>query len=142
MAPTHTCFDDVLEYLEELALRGVPPREIARYVIVHAICVAPDGVLFAHGWLECNGQVIQGGILDGQRVFYAIPLADFRSLFQVAEQTRYTAMQAIAENMRTGHFGPWVEQYRELSVADPDAEKQVWDPQRPPLMAVVERGRK
>jgi hypothetical protein len=131
IVPTHACFDDVLEYLEMLAIGGTPTREIAQYVVVHAICVAPDGEQFAHAWLEHAGDAVQGGIVDGERIWFAMSLAEFMTRFVVAEQTRYTVVEALAENLRTGHYGPWVEKYRELTHKG-DGEPRSWDPGHPP----------
>jgi hypothetical protein len=137
IAPTHTCFDDVLEYLEQLATAGAPARVIARFVVVHAICLAPDDQQYVHAWLECDGLVTQAGILNGERIYYTVPLEVLRDRVRVVEQTRYSVQQAMLENLRTGHYGPWVERYRALA-GHGDAEPRVWDPQQPEFMALVE----
>lgn len=119
--PTHTCFDDALDYLGHLATRKDPT--LRRHVLVHGICTvnkaqavdATDGEPFAHAWVEYRGQVIQGGILAGAKVWWSSSIDDFHETLNVLESTRYTVEEASAENMRTGHYGPWVEKYEELT---------------------------
>lgn len=122
--PTNTCFDDALDFIAERVKRDV---ELAlhetRLILVHGICLAPEGPLigepFAHAWVEERApgepkQVWQGGILDGERVYYGIDADEFAQMLRPQKVTRYTVREAWLENERTEHFGPWVAEYEAL----------------------------
>jgi len=121
--PTHTCFDDALDFFAEA---GIPPNMIDEFRVVHGICVAPDHQSYAHAWVEHvdTRQCIQAGIFNGKRIFHAAPLATYYARLRVQEITRYTPNAALRENHRTGHYGPWVEKYRALC----SRNKSVWRP--------------
>ena len=122
--PTHSCFDDALEYLEAICRAGAAPDAIKSHTIVHGVCRAPDGEVFAHAWLEVGADVIQGGILDGERGYFTMSSAEFRKALPVVDETRYTVLEALEENRRTRTYGPWVERYRELCVNN--GGRRVW----------------
>lgn len=52
--PTHTCFDDALELIELLVKEHPELKEDIgeNMLIVHAICLMPDGSPYAHAWVE------------------------------------------------------------------------------------------
>lgn len=114
--PTHTAFDDALDFFVEC---NVPLIEFDEYSVVHGICLRPDETPFAHGWVEHHGIAVQAGLLEGQRIYYGVPLREFRERWRVREQTRYTVIEALRENYRSGHYGPWVEAYARLCTTDP-----------------------
>lgn len=127
--PTHTCFDDALELLSQLAVHGARAEQLQTFVLVHAICVAPDGELYVHAWLEQGSNVWQCGIVDGVRVYFAMPIERFVAERPIREQTRYSVDDALRENMRTGHYGPWVDRYRDPALlGDGPGERRVWRP--------------
>jgi len=136
--PTHTCFDDALDYLA-LRLRQ-DRRAAAKLTLVHGILLVPEGpkvgTPFAHGWVE---EALPGGVVvwqdgfidlggfevplaggtlraerDLARVTYSTPAVDWREKMRLQKDTRYTVRQAIAENRRSNNFGPWVDEYRAL----------------------------
>lgn len=110
--PTHTCFDDAIEYLELLCKAGCSPGVVREHVVVHAICCNPDtGKLFAHAWVEMGASAVQAGIIGGVKQYYAIPVADLLTHFGVERCTRYTADEVVEHNFRTGHYGPWLDEY-------------------------------
>jgi hypothetical protein len=115
--PTHTCFDDALDYL---AHRFKQDRRTAKKLtLVHGILLAPEGAKkdqpFAHAWIEDGDRVWQDGFLeDGRRVTWSMSVAEFREKMRPQKETRYTAREACAENSRSGHFGPWVAEYQAL----------------------------
>ncbi len=122
--PTHACFDDALEFLELELNRGVALEELEReYIVVHGICVGDAGESYVHAWVELGPHVWQGGLVDvdgkRERCFFAGVREDFYAEYRVRKSTRYTVLEALAENGRTGHYGPWAEEYRAL-VADGD----------------------
>lgn len=117
MHPTGTCFDDALELLAFFIEED--KRRIETLVLVHGICLKPpgyprEGAPFAHAWLEEGDLVWSAAILDGVKVQFSCEGEDFRRQLRVQEATRYTPREASAENMRTNHYGPWVEKYRSL----------------------------
>jgi hypothetical protein len=115
--PTHHCFDDVTEYLNALAEDGASGEELRRYTIVHGIIVAPDGTPTAHAWLEIQEKdltmVIQAGIVDGERVYFVMPRAEFLAHLMVWDETRYTIGEALQLDQHLGR-APWVPEYREI----------------------------
>lgn len=112
--PTQTCFDDALDLLAEWLRRD----RTAMITLVHAICLAPDGpdagAPFAHAWLERDGRIWQIGLLDGARVLWSVEPDEYRALMRPVAETRYTALEALRENDRSGHYGPWKPEYRAL----------------------------
>lgn len=126
--PTHICFDDALDFLQdvvraEFAACGDVEHVLAvfaRMRVVHGICIAPSGRPFAHAWVEQDGAYVwQGGVIDGERVFHRMPLADFMRHVPVQEATRYTVDEALRLNAESNHFGPWDERYRALALLRP-----------------------
>ena len=118
--PTHTCFDDALDYLVH-RIRADPSLFSAdQLYLVHGIALAPEGQHagepFAHAWVEEHDKVWQAGILadDGVRIYYAMDRAEFYEKWRIQKSTRYTAKEADEENVRSNHYGPWLEEYREL----------------------------
>lgn len=120
--PTHTCFDDALEFLVLGELHSVQRKRL-----VHGICLADDDSPYAHAWVELDGDAWQGGLLDGERIYYAMPIAELHERLRVRECTRYAALQAMRQNVATGHYGPWEPKYRELTSDD----RRTWTA-RPP----------
>lgn len=123
IGPTHTCFDDALEYLTFQAQHHLA-RALRTLTLVHAVCRVPEdhpkaGERFAHAWVEerkPTGDVVwQAGIIpSGQKVYYARERSSFYAFFRVEDATRYTPAQAARENERTLSYGPWVERYKAL----------------------------
>lgn len=120
--PTHACFDDALEFL-------VHPRfvmdahALRRARLVHGICLADDDSPYAHAWVELDGQAWQGGLLDGRHIYYAMPVAELRAQLRVRDCTLYTVRDATRQNVATGHYGPWLAKYRDLTSND----RRVWE---------------
>ena len=117
--PTHTCFDDALEFLDEL-MKGGEVDRLARLRVVHGICLAPEGPKagspFAHAWVEEDGDCVQAGLVAGceHKVYFGIERAEFYKMLRVQVSTAYTAQDAMLNNARFGHFGPWENSYREI----------------------------
>jgi hypothetical protein len=121
--PTGTCFDDALEFVIEA---NVPRSNWYKYTIVHGVCVAPDGHRYAHAWIE-RGELAIQVMLDGEERFaLSLPRGEFYTYYRVRLTTRYTVREAAEENRRTGHYGPWLEQYRQLLGRD-NEPRRVWD---------------
>jgi hypothetical protein len=123
--PTHTCFDDALDYIEALIRQDVHlvRRNSSKLFVVHGICLKPEGPTkgepFAHAWVEDEysepeARVWQGGILNGERIFYALDRVEFFQRMRVQECTRYTLREASDHNHRTNHYGPWLDKYKRL----------------------------
>jgi hypothetical protein len=110
--PTHTCFDDAMEGLAAFALAC--PDEIHQVSLIHALCLLPNGEPYAHAWLEHEDDCLYTAIIRGERQNLATPKNRFYRQYRVQEITRYTFPEAIAENHRSNHFGPWKPEYRTL----------------------------
>lgn len=111
--PTHSCFDDVTNFLNMLALRLGSRAELERYTVVHAICLRPDGSPYAHGWIECEGMAITAGLLNGRYVFYRMDREEYRRARCVWDETRYTVPEMIEAEDAHG-LPPYVPEYRAL----------------------------
>lgn len=124
--PTHTCFDDALDFIV-FCTTGNQALVHARWLkLVHAICLIPRGVAgegepWAHAWVETTHPnrlelVWQRGIraMDGERVYVPRLREVFYKEVRPQDVTRYSPAEADRENARTLSFGPWVPRYREL----------------------------
>ena len=122
LLPTNSCYDDALDYLESLARDPSTAWIIRRpdTFLVHGIALMPEqgtqppGTPYAHAWVELADVVIDAGLLDGRRVWFRRPRADYYAHLRIQSVTRYSMPEALAENRRTGHYGPWKPEYRAL----------------------------
>lgn len=115
--PTHTCFDDALDYCTHRL--KMDRRAATKLTLVHGILMVPDGpkkgTLFAHAWVEERNQVWQDGFLeDGTRVTWSMDRKEFAEKMGLQKETRYTLRQARRENLRTMTYGPWLPEYQAL----------------------------
>lgn len=105
LRPTHTCFDDAPDLVVAELKEG--NRDIARALIVHGICLAPDKRAFSHCWLEFDGHVVETYLCDNDRVHLAYPIALWRERFQPQYEVRYSLAEWFKLNHDSGHYGPW-----------------------------------
>lgn len=115
IVPTGKCFDDSLDLLIEIL--KLHPDWVTTLRLVHAICTMPDGRQYAHAWVEdlTDDSVAFYGLVDGERMlFKAVTRQDYYDQHGLVELRRYTYPEALRENRRTTHYGPWVEHYRAL----------------------------
>jgi hypothetical protein len=117
--PTHTCFDDAIEIME--AIVKVDPSICFGndLLLVHAVGLKADGKRFSHAWLEMDGMAIFRGIVDGKRMELSAPRRQYYHSLKLQQLTRYNCRQVRDENIKSGHFGPWIEPYISLC-RDPD----------------------
>jgi hypothetical protein len=109
--PTHQCFDDVTEIVALVLVEGTLTSDVA---IVHGI-IAPDGVDISHAWVERGkSSVVFAGIVNGEKCLVECDLDEYYQQSIVKDKTAYTIEDAIAEEIRCGHGGPWVGRYRAL----------------------------
>lgn len=117
--PTHTCFDDAIEFIELLIKENPDLKEDikANILIVHSICLMPDGRPYAHAWVEDkkDDTSIFRGIIDGEATYLIAPRTEYYERFRVQETTKYTLYQALEENRKSNTYGPWKEKYRKLT---------------------------
>jgi len=118
LRPTHTCFDDALDYADLCARRfGSDALEPILW-IMHGICVDPySGKRIAHGWAYHAPlrQVVQAGRTPlGARQFYGMHARDFDAEMLPQLVTRYRLSEALAQNELHNTFGPWLPEYLEL----------------------------
>lgn len=130
LMPTRHCFDDALDLISTRVMTD--RADLFRLTLVHAICLAPDGsgIRYAHAWVEeamPDGEVVcwDSAILDEQLVYYAQPLLEYYPRRLVQEATKYTVLEALSENYRSNHFGPWKSEYVALCTQHGEAQ-QVW----------------
>lgn len=117
--PTHTCFDDALDWIADQV--KLDRNLCFSLVLVHGIQVIPTGEAdgghrFAHAWVEDGTYCWDFGIIGGlgEKCAYSVECAEYYKDRQVQETTRYTVIQAWRENLRTGTYGPWKPEYQTL----------------------------
>lgn len=117
--PTHTCFDDALDFFDLFTEEHVL-RTHEQMRVVHAVCRGRAlGTLYAHAWAEDGDLVWQRGIVRAApdvEVYFALPRDAFYELYQVQQDrlTRYTVWEACELMLHHGHYGPWLDEYRAL----------------------------
>jgi len=112
--PTHHCFDDALELLAILYCSRFRYYSLR---LVHAICKAPDGSgAYAHAYVSDveSGESQFVGLIEGQKVIVMVSTDEYEAGLEIIEATRYTVEEALAENLRSENYGPWIERYRAL----------------------------
>jgi len=122
LRPTHTCFDDAIDFLELLPLDKPQLRDdiLRSFQVAHGFCVSSTGVPYVHAWIEelVSGDperitwpahvVWQGYLRDnGRRGYFAVPASWFYTTFGVFNRELYSLEQVAQHNLATGHYGPW-----------------------------------
>jgi hypothetical protein len=107
--PTFHCFDDALELIAARVAEGADG-----VLLVHGIAVGANGEPYAHAWVEEHGLSWDSGLWQGQRIYYAVGVAEFYAARQIVQTTKYTAREAAEQNHRTHSYGPWEPVYRAL----------------------------
>ena len=111
--PTHTCFDDALDYL----VKPLKPE----LLLCHGI-VRPNGYNAAHAWIynPIEDRIYQWGFMeDGKRCRVSFKLIEYQQQLKVVIFTYYTWQQALHLNARYNHFGPWEQLYYEQTANYP-----------------------
>lgn len=108
--PTGTCFEDTTLMASSLWCENE-----FNFLVVHGICLLPDGKPYAHAWIEKDQQAWFVGVVEGERVKIKIPLDQFYQHFQVQEQTKYDLTNLIETALKNNDAPPpWEEKYRRL----------------------------
>jgi hypothetical protein len=107
LAPTHHCFDDALDYLSALIIRKEITIDDREHRLVHALCKAPGGEVFAHGWVEKGGEVISAFMIEGLQTYLIVSQDKFYGWFQPFDFVKYTVREAAQKNLTTFSYGPW-----------------------------------
>jgi hypothetical protein len=119
--PTHTCFDDAFELIEKHIVAGNVTKEelIKDFMIVHAICLLPNGKAYAHAWVERHDKYcIFKGIINGEATFLEAEKEEYYEHFKVQETMKFPIQAAVAQNKLYGTTGPWSEKYKALCGSD------------------------
>lgn len=117
--PTHHCFDDALELINDLLLERPDRAHDPALGLVHGIAVGNGqgvdvGHRYAHAWVEDGDLCWDSGLLNGQRIYFPVTRDKFYASRGIVQTTRYSIEQAWLENVRSGHYGPWQPEYRAL----------------------------
>lgn len=113
--PTHTCFDDAADMLDQIILQDFSVARSEDILLVHGICHPPTFREYSHAWLEQDRRyALFTGIVDGERQEFKTCIEDFYKYFFVKETTKYTPMEALRENRRHVTYGPWLDKYKIL----------------------------
>lgn len=121
--PTHTCFDDALDFLQAQVRRTPLIVWTTEWKLVHAICHPPGKNPYSHAWIE---RTVPSGIdcyfwgransPDGPIVQAVAEKDEFYKEFYVTSHiTRYTLREVYDQNTIHGTFGPWEERYQVLT---------------------------
>lgn len=110
--PTHQCFNDAMEFIDYVAL-AYKGEDTSMIKLVHGLITGDDGKSHAHAWVEDSSTetAIFAGIWKGEKIYFFSPVGQFYEKYRVTETTKYTIAEALAENLRTIHFGPWEPKY-------------------------------
>ena len=112
--PTHTCFDDALDYIAD-RVTGLDNAELIEAInglfLVHAICIAPDGHAYAHAWVEDDKGCIDRGEIEGELVYYIMRKEEYYKQRNVQERTVYSITEACEMNVKYNTYGPWRAEY-------------------------------
>lgn len=111
--PTHSCFDDAMEFIDWMALEFKEDKDLDELFLVHSINQTNAGRAYAHAWVEDNnsGVAVFAGIYKGEKAYFYSPVKDFYDRFNVQETTKYTVKEAVENNLRTCNYGPWEDKY-------------------------------
>jgi hypothetical protein len=118
LMPTHSCFDDSLQYISDAVLED-KDEAILHLRLVHGICLAPEGPEkdrpFSHAWVEQDRRVvIQCALLDGEPIWFGCLRKEFYLKMRVQVSTVYTVEEAVHKNWEKGTYGPWDPAYLAL----------------------------
>lgn len=123
ISPTHTCFDDALDLISKWIKTSPQIDWHAKLRLGHGICLKEDGEPYAHAWVEADGkEVWQDGYIGDERISYAVSKEEFYEGYRVQKFTLYTLRALALENLKHGHYGPWVPEYHELT-RNPDKRR-------------------
>jgi hypothetical protein len=113
--PTYSCFDDSLEFISYVALE-YKDEDTSMVSLVHGIVSGDDGGNYSHAWVEDDSTrvAIFAGMWKGEKIYFYAPIEEFYTQHRVKETTKYTIKEAIENNIRTIHFGPWEPKYEAL----------------------------
>lgn len=91
--------------------REVPgSRFKRRFFLVHGIARGDNGERYAHGWVEDTTENVcwNSGLLNGERIYYAINTQEFYASLHIERAVRYSYMEAVGMEFTTGvKCGPW-----------------------------------
>lgn len=114
--PTHTCFDDALEFLSALLKDKEISLNDSEWRLAHGLCRALD-VVYSHAWVEHGDKVIFSGIIDVKegkgRAYMTADKKEYYDHFHPFDVTTYSAMEAAIMNVTHGTYGPWEQRYKD-----------------------------
>jgi hypothetical protein len=108
--PTFTCFDDATEYIARRVT--AKPALVYSLVLVHGLAAGDAGEVYAHAWVEEGGACWDAGLVDGQKIFYAVARDEYYAARRISATTKYSCLELLVNNRRFGHCGPWEARYR------------------------------
>jgi hypothetical protein len=110
--PTHSCFDDSLEFIEYVC-GEYKQDDLSMLTLVHGIFIGDDGKPHTHAWVEDSSTktAIFAGIYQGTKTYLFSKLDQFHNRYKFTETTRYTLREAMEHNLRTMSYGPWDPKY-------------------------------
>lgn len=115
IAPTHTCFDDAMEMLEEAVINNPGSFESDELKLVHAICLTPDGREYSHAWVESDDKYCWfKGIMNRETHQFAASIKEYYEEIRVKETIKYSPRKALNLNHQYNNYGPWEERYISL----------------------------
>jgi hypothetical protein len=110
--PTHSCFDDALEYISKRVKADPAGSRGLRLVHCLAEVRAEPGRIISHAFVLEGDNWIDQGMLGGVvRVIMARTREEIEQTLRLIDITYYSLQELAIENLRTGTFGPWKPEY-------------------------------
>lgn len=114
LLPTGTCFDDAAEFILAESQKDKTPILEGKMLIVHGICFAANIGMYAHAWIEFDGQCFDAKMVDGEKVFVEYEIDRFYRMFDVKKRTKYTIDEFLKQTRIFNITGPFEDSYKML----------------------------
>lgn len=102
--PIGDCFRFANNLARQLSEK-MPDKQV---IVCHGIVVEPfalDPNPHIHAWVEANGNCYDWQLKTAGKHF--LPIKDFYELFKPKKVKRYDAHQAMVQQLKAKHHGPW-----------------------------------
>jgi hypothetical protein len=108
--PTHSCFDDCSLFIVDRFTR----MHITFLNLCHGLCIDPEGKKYSHAWIMNQEQILDFGIVDGEKVLLKYKRSEFFQKLNVQWFREYKLSEGIASEYIAKMPGPWDNELRAL----------------------------
>lgn len=117
--PTHTCFDDAIEFIEiQIRENKIKDLEDKHYLLCHGIMNPRENNLenkeIAHAWVEHNNDVWFAGIYKGEKMWVCVDKREYYNESNILDVTCYNIKELYEFNTKFKTYGPWKTDYLNL----------------------------